>query len=94
MTHIVEAFGWIGTVLLGVCGFPQLVKSCRDGHSHGISWLFILAWFFGEIFLLVYIVIESKGIILALNYTLNLVFAGGILYYKIFPRAVAGSWAK
>lgn len=86
MTHMVDTLGWIGTLLLGICGFPQLIKSYREGHSYGISWLFILAWFFGEVFLLVYIVSESKGMILSLNYALNLVFAGGILYYKLFPR--------
>ena len=91
MTDIVAVCGWLGTVLLGICGLPQLVKSCREGHSHGISWLFILAWFFGEIFFLVYILVESKGIILVMNYSLNLVFAGGILFYKIFPRTAAGS---
>lgn len=86
MTNIVESVGWLGTCLLAVCGLPQLVKSRREGHSHGISWLFILAWFFGEILLFVYILSENKGFILLFNYLLNLFFAGGILYFKVFPR--------
>lgn len=76
----------MGTILLATCGLPQLVKSYREGHSLGISWLFILAWFLGEIFLLIYIITESKGFILMLNYVMNTLFAGGILYYKLFPR--------
>lgn len=89
MENGTELLGWAGTFLLAVCGLPQLIKSFREGHSRGISWLFILAWFWGEVFFITYLLINNRDPILLFNYTVNLGFSSGILYYKIFPRKEA-----
>lgn len=87
----VSALGWIGAILLALCGLPQLVKSIREGHSNGMSWLFLLTWFVGEICMLAFVTFKFKGIILLLNYLLNVVVVGGILWYKIKPRSDDGN---
>lgn len=83
-------FGWVGGVLLAVCGLPQAVASWRQGHSDGVDWAFLLMWFVGEVFLLVH-VLDLYGINwlaapLLLNYAFNLVLVGIILRYKIWER--------
>lgn len=80
-----EIFGWIGSALFAMCGFPQAVQSAREGHSRGLSWLFLLMWFFGEIFTLIY-VFPKMDIPLLTNYSVNMGFLIVIIYYKLFPR--------
>lgn len=80
-----ETIGWLGSVLLALCGFPQAVKSWQDGHSRGLSWMFLLMWTFGEILVFVYILPTGK-IPLILNYGINIIFVGVIIKYKLRPR--------
>ena len=77
-----ELIGWLGGVLLSICGLPQAVKSFQDKHSNGLSWNFLLMWFFGEILLLIY-TIPTGMLPLIVNYVFNLVLVSVILYYKI-----------
>ena len=83
---MIEIIGWTGSALFALCGLPQAVQSTREGHSHGLSWLFLLMWFWGEIFTLCYVWPKMDYPLLA-NYLTNLVFVVIILFYKIFPRA-------
>lgn len=80
-----EWLGWIGGILLALCGLPQAIKSWQDGHSDGISWSFLLMWAIGEVFVLIYI-IPSGQLPLILNYTINIIFAVIILKYKVRPN--------
>lgn len=80
-----EIFGWIGSALFAMCGLPQAAQSAREGHSRGLSWLFLLMWFFGEVFTLVYVWPKMDVPLLA-NYCTNMVFLLVILFYKLFPR--------
>jgi|APGre2960657468_1045069.scaffolds.fasta_scaffold103533_2 uncharacterized protein with PQ loop repeat len=82
---MLEYSGWIGSFLFALCGLPQAIQSYTDKHSDGLNWLFIIAWFFGEIFTLVYI-IPKGDIPLIVNYSVNLVFVLVIAYYKLYPR--------
>ena len=83
---MIEIIGWTGSALFALCGLPQAVQSTREGHSHGLSWLFLLMWFWGEIFTLCYVWPKMDYPLLA-NYFVNRVFVVIILFYKIFPRA-------
>lgn len=76
-----ETLGWVGNFLLASCGLPQMIKSIKDGHSNGLSWLFILAWFLGEVCVLLYI-LPMQNLPLLVNYSINLVFVTVILIYK------------
>jgi uncharacterized protein with PQ loop repeat len=81
-----EIVGWIGSVLFAICAFPQALQVYRDGHAKGLNWFFLLAWFFGEIFTMAY-VLPKGDIPLISNYVVNIGFLGVILYFKINPRA-------
>ena len=83
-----DSFGWIGSILLAICGLPMLIKSYKEGHAEGVSLLFLLAWWLGEVLLLVFVIGKFKGIILILNYSANVLLVTGILYYKFRPRKV------
>ena len=76
--------GWIGSICLAICGVPQAWMSYKDKHSHGISWAFLLLWAFGELFALAY-VYDKLDTPLLLNYSVNILIVGLILYYKIKP---------
>lgn len=82
--------GWTGGMLLAVCGLPQAVLSYRSGNSDGISWMFLWAWFIGEVFLLVHVWnlygLNWLAAPLLVNYALNVVLVGVILRYKIWTR--------
>ena len=64
---ITEIFGWLGSLLLALCGVPQAIQSYKDKHSDGISWGFLLLWAFGELFAMVYVG-EKVDLPLLLNY--------------------------
>lgn len=76
--------GWLGSILLAICGAPQAWQSFRDKHSDGISWAFLLLWGFGEIFCLGY-VYNKLDLPLFVNYAINIIIVGVMVYYKINP---------
>lgn len=77
--------GTVGALLLGLCGFPQLLKTLRTGEAHSFAWGFLGMWWIGELLSLAY-VIHLDNLILALNYTTNVVVTSVLTYYKLFPR--------
>ena len=82
---IMETLGYIGGLLLALCGAPQAFKSIKDKHSNGVSLLFLLMWLAGEILLLLYS-FQFHSIPLYLNYGFNIVVVSVILWYKVFPH--------
>lgn len=84
---VVNDLGFVGAALLAFCALPQLIMTIKDGHAYGMSILFLLAWYLGEIFTLIYIV-DKIGIEgpLFLNYAANTAMLTVIMYYKLFPR--------
>lgn len=79
-----EIIGWIGSVLLAFCGLPQAIESYKTKSSAGLTWGFLLMWFVGEIFTVIYIIPKWHWPLL-FNYTANIIFLSIILYYKIKP---------
>jgi uncharacterized protein with PQ loop repeat len=82
---LMEILGWIGSICLAICGVPQAWMSYKDKHSHGISWAFLLLWAFGELFALAY-VYDKLDLPLLLNYSINILIVGVILFFKINPN--------
>lgn len=76
-----ETIGYIGGILLGVCGIPEVIRSIKDKRCH-LGWPFLLLWFLGEIFMEIY-AIELWDFPLIFNYTFNLFLVGIMLYIKI-----------
>ena len=80
-----ETLGWIGAILFAICALPQSIECARNGHARGLNWFFLLAWFFGEVFTIIYVWPKADYPLL-FNYFLNLVFLAVILRYKIWER--------
>lgn len=77
--------GYVGSLLLAGCGLPQAYLSHKQGHSDGISTMFLLMWTIGEILTLLYI-LPKADIPLLLNYTSNILFLAIIWKYRIWRR--------
>lgn len=76
-----DRIGWIGSICFAICGLPQAIASWQQGHSDGISWLFLGLWFTGEVLTLIY-VMPKRQWPLIFNYVCNLVFIAIVMYYK------------
>ena len=79
-----DYIGWVGSVLLAFCGLPQAIESIKTKSSAGLTWGFILMWFVGEIFTVIYIIPKWHWPLI-FNYTANIIFLSIIIYYKIRP---------
>ena len=74
--------GWLSALFLGICALPQVLHSIKHKSAEGISTAFIWLWFLGEVFGLMY-VFPTKDLPLITNYSMNCIFTGIILYYKL-----------
>jgi uncharacterized protein with PQ loop repeat len=84
---VIQIFGWIGQLLLGLCAAPQAIQSFKTRTSNGINPLFIIMWFCGELLSLVYVLFSlSNALPIIMNYSVNLVFVSIILYYNVYPQ--------
>ena len=76
-----ELIAYIGGILLTICGIPEVIRTIKDKRCH-LGWPFLLLWFFGEIFMLIYS-LDLKSNPLIMNYLFNTVIVGIMLCYKI-----------
>jgi len=53
--------GWIGSILLGLCGIPQSFKCCREKHANGLAWSFIIMWFVGDMCAVNYVIYQGDA---------------------------------
>ena len=82
---MINTIGWLGGILLAICGLPQAIKSYRLKSSHELSWLFLIAWGLGEILLLTFVCykVEFPDLWpLIINYSTNIFFVLVIIRYK------------
>lgn len=80
---MIESIGWTGATLFAISGFPQALKSWKQKHSHGISWMFLFLWSGGEVLTLIYILLTTVQWPLIFNYGFNLLCLVVIIYYRI-----------
>lgn len=87
MSATVESIGWVGGLLLALCGLPQAIQTWKDKHADGLNWGFVGMWAGGEALTLVYVLEKSTlGLWpLLANYGANLLFLSIILRWKLFP---------
>jgi uncharacterized protein with PQ loop repeat len=83
---MLEISGIIGALMFAFCGLPQAITCIKTGNSQGLSWSFLIMWFFGEVFTIIYILPKHDYILLT-NYILNFGFLLIMLKYKIKPRS-------
>lgn len=87
MEKVVEFNAYLGAIFLALCGLPMAWRSFKDGHSHGVDGLFLIFWTLGEILTLTY-VLYNWDVPLILNYGVNLIFIGIVVYFKLKPRSI------
>jgi len=80
-----ETIGYIGSIMLAVCGLPQAIESYKTKSSEGLTWGFIVLWLFGELFTFAYI-LPKMDLPLLINYSANIILLTIIVYFKIFPK--------
>lgn len=83
----IETVGYIGAGLLALCALPQMIMTLKDGHARGISSLFLLSWYIGEILMFYFLVMTSneRGP-LFYNYLINVIMLTVIVKYKYWER--------
>lgn len=68
-----EMIGWLGSFLLSTCGIPLIIRTYKIKSSKELSIPFLLWWFFGEVFFLIYIIPKNENLLpLILNYGFNI----------------------
>ena len=82
---ILDTIGWLGAFFFAICAVPQAWQSYKEGHSAGLSWMFLIFWLLGEIFMTIY-VWPTGDLPLLSNYLVNLLLTSVIFYYKVHPR--------
>ncbi len=79
---VLELSGWIGSILLGVCAFPEVWTAIKTKKCNLNSWTIIL-WLLGEIFVLLPICILAPKGWLILNGGMNVAITSVLVYYKL-----------
>lgn len=84
-----QTIGWIGAFFFSICALPQVWLVFKTKNTDGMSWGFLITWFLGEVFTIVYVTLY--GIVnmdipwpLLANYAFNLIQLIYLIGYKIF----------
>lgn len=77
-----NTLGWIGSILLGFCGLPELIATIRNKKCN-LSWGFLSMWGLGEIFVLIPVISDGLAPFLIFNYVLNIVIISILIRYKV-----------
>ena len=88
MNAVKDLFGWLGAVLFAICALPQVYTTWTSQSVNGMSFLFILMWFLGELFSAVYLVWDdiqknTRHYPIYFNYGLNTACVTYLLYAVI-----------
>jgi uncharacterized protein with PQ loop repeat len=83
--NTVDLLGWSGAGFLTICSLPQGLKVLKQGHSKGLSTLYMWLWFLGELLTFVYVCIGNFSWPLFANYATNLTLSVILLKYYYFP---------
>ena len=79
-----EAIGWISSLSLAICAWPQIYTTWKTGTTDGISVGFLVCWFLGEVTGLIYLIgFDTISLPLLANYTANTLGVGYLLWKKI-----------
>lgn len=70
----IELVGYTGALINTVSTVPQIIKTYKTKNVDSLSALFLLSWFFGCLFLFIYLLLTTVTIPLLINYICNVVF--------------------
>ena len=82
---MIENIGWLGAVLLAICGAPEAYSALKNKKT-GLGFPLLILWLGGEVFTLIYLIFKSTEISLLplfFNYGLNLIFIIIIMTVKL-----------
>lgn len=82
---MIETYGWVGSILLALCAIPETIIAIRTGTCK-LSWVFLLMWFFGEIFVLIPVISTLNSPYLTFNYGTNACLILIMICYKAFGK--------
>ena len=83
---MIDIISWAGSICFALCGIPQAWQSYRQGHSNGLSWPFLILWFMGELFTIIYVAVEVRSLPLLVNYGCNFLCLVVVIRYRVRPR--------
>ena len=77
----------LGPFLLTICAIPMAWTAWKRGDAYYINRLFLWTWFWGDFLTLWHLVLNvGWDWPLAINYTVNFVSVGVVLWYSYRPR--------
>ena len=84
-------FGWFGAFLFATCAIPQVVKTWKSKKAGDLSLLFLLLWLGGELFSMVYIMVDDFSLKIThfplyVNYIFNTVMVIYLVYAKRYYK--------
>lgn len=80
-----EVIAWIGSVALAFCALPQAIFCLKTKSARGLDWGFLLLWALGELCMVIYSA-HLRSLPLFLNYGVNGVLLGIIVYFKVIDE--------
>lgn len=84
---MMELVGWGGSILFSLCAVPQAFASWKNKNSNGLTWSFLLMWFFGEFLTIIYVSQKDDVAPLLTNYYFNISLLLIIIWYRAFPSS-------
>lgn len=85
---MINAVGWLGSILFALCAVPQVYTTWTTHDVSGLSLVFVLMWFAGELFSAIYLVWDdikhnTRHYPIYFNYTLNTACVTYLLFAKL-----------
>lgn len=78
---MIESIGWLGSILLALCGLPEAI-SCIIKKKCNVPYTLIIPWYLGEVFAGYYTFVKIGWNPLMYNYLGNLIIISIMIYYK------------
>ena len=85
---LTSSIAWIGSTCFSLSALPQAWMCYKTKSADGLSWLFLMLWFVGEVCMLGYSAYTLQYPLLT-NYLVNWVVLQVILYYKISGKSAS-----
>ena len=94
-----EIIGWMGSILLAVCGLPQVIHTFKTQKVDDLNEFFIWLWFSGEVLTFWYIIVDDitnqiYHIPMYFNYLFNIIMVFYLIYAKYRYNSTTTSLVK
>jgi hypothetical protein len=78
--------GMLGSACYMFCSVVQLIQTIKAGNTRHLYDIYILVWSIGNVFTVSYVALYVPKLPLIINYLLNSIALGIIIYYRFYPR--------